>query len=102
MAIAKHTLLTMPPLLTITVALASTTMVEAAAHHWLQLLPRLDDDNTAGAPPRIHGPLGQLVLLSPVVVACWKSILASDSYVDDILQSLARLEVHVSKVCYSP
>jgi hypothetical protein len=56
MAIANHTPLTIPSLLSVIVALASTMMVEAAARHWLQLLPRLDNNNTAGAPPKIHDP----------------------------------------------
>jgi hypothetical protein len=76
----------MPSLLTVTIALASTTTVEAAVRQWLQLLPRLDDNNSASAPPRIHDPLGKTGIVAAASRGMLeKSILASESYVDDIM-----------------
>ncbi|KAJ1290131.1 hypothetical protein BS78_02G219300 [Paspalum vaginatum] len=64
----------------------------AAPHRQLQNMPRFDDGDV--------DPKGaEIVPLPPAVVACWKSILASESCVDDILQSLAALQVRISKVC---
>lgn len=38
---------------------------------------------------------------STVVTGCWKSILASESCVRDIVQSLVLFDIRVSKVCCS-
>ncbi|KAK3130350.1 hypothetical protein QOZ80_6BG0492370 [Eleusine coracana subsp. coracana] len=72
-----------------------------AAHRRLQRMPRLDDDGAAGPVPRINVPGGPMVPLPAAAVACWKSILASENCVDDILESLVKLELRVSKVCCS-
>ncbi|XP_062193596.1 uncharacterized protein LOC133897009 [Phragmites australis] len=86
MANANHALLSLCLLLAVVGALTATT---AAPHRRLQQRPRYDDDDHKGP------------IVPPTVVACWKSILASESCVDDILESLAALEVRVSEVCCS-
>jgi len=88
MANANHCFLSLCVLL----VLSSTTATAAAAapHRRLQTLPRLDDDD-----PR--GPL----IVPPTAASCWKSTLASESCVDDVLQSLAARQVRISKACCS-
>ncbi|XP_062199948.1 uncharacterized protein LOC133902380 [Phragmites australis] len=87
MANASHALLSLCLLLAVLGSLAATT--EAAPHRRLQQRPRFDDDDPKGP------------IVPPTVVACWKSILASENCVDDILHSLAALQVRVSEVCCS-
>ncbi|KAK3133633.1 hypothetical protein QOZ80_6AG0539060 [Eleusine coracana subsp. coracana] len=98
---ANRALLSLCLLLAVASALAATTVMEAAAHRRLQRMPSLDNDDATGPVPRINVPGGPMVPLPPAAVACWKSILASENCVDDILESLAKLELRVSKVCCS-
>lgn len=82
-------------------ALASTTVMNAASHRRLQKMSRLVDEDSEVPVPQINVPGGPLAPLPPAAVACWKSIMASTNCVDDILESLAKLDVRVSRVCCS-
>ncbi|KAL6656216.1 hypothetical protein ACP70R_007042 [Stipagrostis hirtigluma subsp. patula] len=81
---ANHALLSLCLLLAVAGALMATTTSA-------QKMPRYDDEVDRPAEP----------VVPPTVAACWKSIAASGSCVDDILRSLAALEVRISKVCCS-
>lgn len=105
MANANHCIFPLCLLLLILSATATTATAAAPApapHRRLQKSPRLANDDQTGTPTV---PLPQTVVgtpivpLLPTVVSCWKSILASESCVDDVLQSLASLQVHISKAC---
>ncbi|XP_066396270.1 uncharacterized protein [Miscanthus floridulus] len=92
MANANHCFLSL--CLLILVLSATTAKAAAAApapHRRLQqTLPRFDDGDPRGPP-----------IVPPTAASCWKSILASESCVDDVLQSLAARQVRISKACCS-